>query len=570
MGKHGRRALALLLAILWLFVIAACGDDDDDGGGAEGGGGDGKSGGSVTISQTSQPDHLDPALMYTVNAIEPLWLVYTPLITYPRTGDTEKDASLIPGLAEDLPTISEDGKTYELTLRKGLKYSDGSAVKASDFEHAIKRVLNLESGGSAFYLVIEGAQEYLDAGKCNGDISGIETDDKTGKITINLSEPDGSFSHVLGMWFAALVPGDTPCEELTKDPPPGVGPYMVTESVPNRQFVLEKNPNFPDLGADIPPGKIDKITTKIIKSAQRQAQDVINGQLDYMQDPPPADLKPQVKAEYSDRYREQTAASTYYFFMNTRLPPFDQQEVREAVNWGIDKAALARIFAGEVAPGCSFLPPGLPGYDEAFDVEECPYGNPNEPPDLEKARQMIEDAGVDGMEITVYGNNDHPTDKVTEAYADMLNKLGFKATPKILDAGVYFQTIGSAKTKAQTGFLNGFQDFPHPKNFFVLVDGKSIQPTNSQNPGNVDIPEVTKGIAELNLEPEITDEVAERWGELNKKLVDPKANEDGEAPGVAPYGHRKLATFFSERMDFENCSRFHPVYFNDYSSWCLK
>jgi peptide/nickel transport system substrate-binding protein len=561
MGKHGRRALVLLVAALSLFVIAACGDDDDDDGGG-GGGGDGKSGGSVTISQTSQPDHLDPALTYTVNGIEPLWLVYTPLITYPRTGDIEKDASLIPGLAEEMPTISEDGKTYELTLRKGLKYSDGSPVKASDFEHSIKRVLNLESGGSAFYLVIDGAQDYIDAGKCDADISGIEADDKTGKITINLSEPDGSFSHVLGMWFAALVPGDTPCKELTKDPPPGVGPYMVTESVPNREFVLEKNPNFPDLGPDIPPAKVDKITTKIIKSAQRQAQDVISGELDYMQDPPPADIKPEVKAEYSDRYREQTAASTYYMFMNHREPPFDDPKVREAVNWGLDKPALARIFAGEVAPGCSFLPPGLPGYDEALDVEDCPWGNPTEPPDLEKARQMIKDAGVDGTEVTVYGNNDDPTDKVTEAYADQLNKMGFKATPKILDGGVYFQTIGSAKTAPQTGFLNWFQDFPHPKNFFFLVDGKSIQPTNSQNPGNVDVPEVTKGIAELNLEPEITDEVADRWGELNRTLV--------ESAAVAPYGHRKLATFFSERMDFENCSRFHPVYFNDYSSWCLK
>jgi peptide/nickel transport system substrate-binding protein len=563
MGKFGRRALVLLVAALSLFVIAACGDDDDDGGGGGGGGeGGGKSGGAVTISQTSQPDHLDPALTYTVNGIEPLWLVYTPLITYPRTGDLEKDASLIPGLAEEMPTISEDGKTYELTLRKGLKYSDGSPVKASDFEHSIKRVLNLESGGSAFYLVIEGAQDYIDAGKCNGDISGIETDDQTGKITINLSEPDGSFSHVLGMWFAALVPGDTPCEEMTENPPPGVGPFMVTESVPNRQFVLEKNPNFPDLGRDIPPANLDRITTKIIKSAQRQAQDVISGQLDYMQDPPPADLKPQVKAEYSDRYREQTASSTYYFFMNHREAPFDNPKVREAVNWGIDKPALARIFAGELAPGCSFLPPGLPGYDEALDVEECPWGNPTEPPDLEKARQMIQDEGVDGMKVTVYGNNDDPSDKVTEAYADMLNKMGFDTEVKILDGGVYFQTIGSAKEAPQTGFLNWFQDFPHPKNFFFLVDGKSIQPTNSQNPGNVDIPDVTKGIAELNLEPEITDEVADRWGELNRTLV--------ESAAIAPYGHRKLATFFSERMDFENCSRFHPVYFNDYSSWCLK
>jgi peptide/nickel transport system substrate-binding protein len=563
MGKLGRRALVLLLAALSMSVIAACGGgDDSEDSGTGGGTGEAKDGGSITTSQTSQPDFLDPAMSYTVNGIEPMWLVYTPLLTYPRTGDDEKDSLVVPGLAQDLPTISEDGKTYELTLREGLKYSDGSPVKASDFEHSLKRVLNMESGGSAFYLVIDGAQEFIDAGKCEGDIKGITTDDKTGKITINLTDPDGSFSNVLAMWFVGLVPGDTPCKNQTENPPPGVGPYKITESVPNRQFVMEKNTNFPDLGPDIPAGHIDKITTKIIKNAQRQAQDVISGELDYMQDPPPADIKPEVKAKYSDRYREITTASTYYMFMNNRVAPFDKKEVREAVNIGLDKPALARLFAGEVAPGCSFLPPGQPGYDEALDVESCPWGNPNEPPDIEKARQMIKDAGVAGMDVTVYGNNDDPTDKVTEAYADQLTKLGFNAKPKILDGGVYFQTIGSQKENAQTGFMNWFQDFPHPKNFFFLVDGKSIQPTNNQNQGNVDDPEITKGIAELNKEPEMTDEVAAKWGELNKMLV--------ERAWIAPYGHRKLATFLSERMDFENCSRFHPVYNNDYSSFCLK
>jgi peptide/nickel transport system substrate-binding protein len=563
MGKLGRRALVLLLAALSMSVIAACGGDDDDGDGTSGGGGgEAKNGGSITISETSQPDFMDPALTYTVNGIEPLWLVYTPLLTYPRTGDAVKDSLVVPGLAEDMPTISKDGKTYELTLRKGLKYSDGSPVKASDFEHTVGRVLNLESGGSAFYLGITGAQDYIDAGKCDGDIKGIEADDKTGKITVNLDAPDGSFTNVLAMWFVGLVPGDTPCKNLTENPPPGVGPYKVTESVPNRQFVMEKNANWPDLGADLPAGHVDKITAKIVKSAQRQAQDVISGELDYMQDPPPADIKPEVKAKYSDRYKEITTASTYYMFMNNRVPPFDKKEVRDAVNIGLDKPALARLFAGEVAPGCSFLPPGQPGYDEALDVEDCPWGNPNDPPDIEKARQMIKDAGVAGAEVTVYGNNDDPTDKVTEAYADQLTKMGFKAKPKILDGGVYFQTIGSAKEAPQTGFANWFQDFPHPKNFFFLVDGKSIQPTNNQNFGNVDDPEITKGIAELNQEPEMTDEVAAQWGELNKKLV--------ERGWIVPYGHRKLATFLSERMDFDNCSRFHPVYFNDYSSFCLK
>src|ERR1044072_3428147 len=98
MGKLGRRALALLLAVLSLSVVAACGGDDDDNGGGGGGGGAAKEGGSITISQTSQPDFMDPALTCTVNGIEPLWLVYTPLLTYPRTGDEVKDSRLIPGL----------------------------------------------------------------------------------------------------------------------------------------------------------------------------------------------------------------------------------------------------------------------------------------------------------------------------------------------------------------------------------------------------------------------------------------------------------------------------------------
>ena len=122
MRKLGRRQVALLLAVLFAITVSACGGDDDEDDG-EGGGG-GKPGGSITISQTSQPDYLDPALAYTQNAIEVLWLVYTPLITYPRK-EGEEGAQLIPGLAQELPKVSEDAKTYELKLRKGLRYSDG-------------------------------------------------------------------------------------------------------------------------------------------------------------------------------------------------------------------------------------------------------------------------------------------------------------------------------------------------------------------------------------------------------------------------------------------------------------
>ena len=75
--------------------------------------------------------------------------------------DGEAGSEVIPGLAEALPEVTNGGKTYKLTLRKGLKYSDGTPVKASDFEHTIKRVLNLESGGAPYYEVIVGADKYL-------------------------------------------------------------------------------------------------------------------------------------------------------------------------------------------------------------------------------------------------------------------------------------------------------------------------------------------------------------------------------------------------------------------------
>ncbi len=555
------RVLAAALIVAASLAIAACGSDSS----SDSSGGEPIEGGEITISQTSQPDYLDPALSYTVNGWEPMWLVYTPLLTYAHEEGTA-GAEVIPGLAEDLPEISEDKKTYTLTLRDGLTYSDGTPVVASDFERTIQRVLNLESGGAPFYESIEGAEDYETANDPEADISGIETDDETGEIAITLTEPRADFTNILAMNFAGLVPGDTPFKNLTEQPPPGVGPYELTESVPNRQFVMERRQDFSDLGIDgVPPGHIDKITTEIIKNQAQETQDVLDNKLDYMQDPPTADLKPTVNAEVGpdgkegQRYEEFTTSSTYYFFMNEQVPPFDDPAVREAVNIGLDKVALAKLFAGELAPGCEFLPPGMPGYDEALDTTECPWGDPNAAPDVETAKQMIEDAGAAGAKVTVWGNNDDPTDKVTQEYAQQLTELGFDAEPKILDGGVYFQTIGDAKTKAQTGFANWFQDYPHPLNFYFLVDGATIQPTNNQNFGNVDDPEINDTLAQLQLEPDLQS-VADQWQELDNYLVN-------EAH-IVPYGHRKLATFVSDRIDFE-ATMFHPVYNNDYTSFQL-
>jgi peptide/nickel transport system substrate-binding protein len=549
-----RRVLAaLMLVAACAFLVSACGGNDDEGGSTGGAdtstsaatdtSGGGTSGGTLSVYYTSSPDYLDPALSYTVEGWSALWVTYTPLLTY-RHEEGAPGSELIPGLAEDMPEISEDGKTYKLKLRSGLKYSDGTPVKASDFEHTIKRVLNLESGGSAFYLPIVGAEEYVKAGKPKADIPGIETNDDTGEITIKLNSNVGSFQNVLAMNFAGLVPGDTPFKNLTTDPPPGVGAYTITESVPNRGFKLVKNKEFAGLNIpDIPTGELDEIDVKIVKNQQRQIDDALRNEVDFVLDPPPADRMREVTDKAKGRFEPFVTNSTYYVFLNQDIPPF---------NDALDKRALARIFGGLLAPSCNFLPPGMKGYEK---IEPCPYGDPEQAPDVEKAKQLIQEAGAEGAKVTVYGNDEDPSKPVTEYVADAMNSIGLDATPRIVEGSVYFQTIGNQKTKAQAGFANWFQDFPHPANFMFLVNGKSIQSTNNQNFGNIDDPEINKLIDTADASTDL-DAVAGDYAQADRLLV--------ERAHLAPYGNRELTKLVSDRVDFDSYVA-HPLYLNDFS-----
>jgi peptide/nickel transport system substrate-binding protein len=555
-----RTLTVLALALITALAVAACGGNDNSsssGGGSDNGGGTaaGKTGGEANTDLTSYPDYMDPALSYTQEGWQTLWTVYTGLLTY-KHEEGAGGAELIPGLAEAMPQVSNGGKTYKLKLRDGLKFSDGTPVKASDFEHTIQRVLNLESGGSAFYLEIEGAEKYVKDGKAKADIPGIITNDQTGEITINITKPDGAFPYVLAMDFAGIVPSSTPFENMSKNPPAGVGPFKLENVRQNRGFTMVKNPSFPEIDG-VPQAKLDRINVEVVKNQARQTQDIINNKVDYALDPPPADQLRTVKTQYKDRYEEFVTNSTYYYFLNVKVAPFNKKEAREALNYAIDKRALARLFGGLFEPDCNFLPPGMQGYEK---IDPCPWGDPNAAPDVAKAKQIVKDAGLTGTKVEVWGDDEDPSTPVTNYLADVLNQIGFKAEPKIVEGSVYFQTIGNQKTKAQVGFANWFQDFPHPKNFMFLVDPASIQPTNNQNFGNVDDPKIRQMLADANAKP--IEESASEYAAIDKYIVDNAY--------VAAYGHRKLANFVSDRVDFQNCTVTHPVYQLDFTQFCLK
>ena len=175
---------------------------------------------------------------------------------------------------------------------------------------------------------------------------------------------------------------------------------------------------------------------------------------------------------------------------------------------------------------------------------------------------MVKDAGVAGTSVTVWGNNKDPRPQIVEYLRDVMTQIGFKAKTKILDQQVYFGTIGLKKTKAQAGFTDWFSDFPHPADFFEPNLSKKAlgsEPTfNFQFKSN---PVVDKALKELGPESD-PKKVADKWAAIDKSVI--------ENANATVYGNELSTSFFSDRMDFENCSGVSPIYKNDWSLFCLK
>jgi peptide/nickel transport system substrate-binding protein len=507
-----------------------------------------RDGGSVTIGSVG-PDTLDPQVFQTVQALEPLWLVYTPLLTYPRA-EGSAGTTPVPGLAEALPAISDAGRTYTLRLRSGLRYSNGAPVMAGDFEHTVKRLLRLDGPYSSYYLGIAGAPRFQRRG---GDIAGITADDTTGRIQIRLTRPDGMFTNLLAMPYVGLLPQSAPFRKT--EAPPGIGPYTITGTA-GGGFVMRRNAAFNVPG--IPAGHLDAITLRASSSRARLNRDVLGDGLDYTQDAPPRSLRRTLLRRHRDRYKERAGSSTYWFFMNHRVRPFNKRAVRKAVNYAVNRSTLAR--AGGLALGCSFIPPAVPGYSRRLDRSRCPWGGR---PKLRKARALVRRAGVRGSRVRVWAPRGEPRPSMARAFARTLRSIGFRARVKLASSRIYFNRVGSRRTRAQTGLTNWYSDFPHPANLFLpSVSGSALRSQPTFNSGFVRDRRLDRRLAQLLRRPTLTPPVIRGWGALNGTLV--------RSAHIVPFGHDRVTTFMSERMDFAHCSRVHPVFGNDYSSWCLK
>jgi peptide/nickel transport system substrate-binding protein len=495
--------MACPVLVAAVLGLAGCMGGDEEGGSA-------RDGGSIGIGVSALPETLDPALATEPEELRLLWLVHTPLLTYRRASGRE-GTQLVPGLAEALPKLSDDGLTYRLALRPGLTYSNGAPVRPGDFERAVDRVRALHSPLARLY----------------EEIVTIEANAKTGAIAITLAQPDPSFPYLLALPASAPVPRGTPEKDLSPRPPPGVGPYRLVRS--ETRVALLRTRGFVLSGVSA--GHVDRITLLRPRPPRQQVQAVVAGRLDVMQERAPVDLLPEVRSKYRARYREDTAATTVALVPDTSAPPFDDPAVRRAVGVSLDPPTLQRLYVGLLEPSCNLLPAVVRGYRR---LDPCPIGDLDEPPDLPEAKQQVDDAGATGAPVSVVAEPGIPR-AVERNVVRTLRKIGLEASPE-----------GSGATLRVRRFA---PLVAHPAAFVEPVAGGVF---------DTDL----RGVIDEASLPESAAQGDDAWAAADRIIV--------ESGYAAPLGSERRPAFLSERLDIENCFRFQPVFGLDLSSLCIR
>ena len=543
------------------LALAGCGSSGSSKGGSTTTSSGGRAGGTITMTMGTFPQSLDPGFDYSGQGFEVNSVVYTGLLSYRRANGVA-GTKLMPGLATTLPKITDGGKTYTLTLRKGLRFSTGKPVVASDFTYTFERAVKIPWGGSGQFMTprVVGAEAYA-AGKAK-TVSGITTDNATGRIVIHLTAAYGAFENVLGLPALGLVPPGTPMHNEANHPPAGVGPYMVRHIVPNHAFDLVKNPYWAKLHIPgIPDGHAQAVDVTVAPDVASNAESVLNNNADVFDynDTVPGSLLPQIKSRAADRFKEASLGiSTWYIFMNTQEKPFSSQLAREAVAVGISRPAMDRIASGTLAPACFLLPPAVPGHPTA----PCPYGS-SQNGNVAKAKALVSRSGMAGTPITVWSQTGNPYQQWMTYYTQLLNEIGFKAKIKPIDAAVYSQTIGELRLHPQTGEYEWIEDFPNPVDYYgVLLDGKAILHNNNLNFGEVDDPRINSTVTRLGpIPPTQLSRDVPQWQALDEYVA--------KKAYVVPFGYPTFPEFVSDQMNV-GALVLNPVYGWDFTSFELK
>lgn len=427
------------------------------------------SGGTLRM-ETADPlnlgvDTLDPALAYSGGGWQVLYASCAKLLNYPdRSGPS--GSQLTPEVASALPSVSADGRTYKFTIRSGFRFSPPSdqAVTAQTFKATIERTLNPRMKSPIAYELanVVGASPYM-AGR-RDHISGVQA--RGDKLIIRLLTPEPDLPSRLAQPFFCAIPTDTPIDPAGVRVIPSAGPYYVTSYIPGQSVVLARNPHY----GGSRPHRLARIVLALGISSQRAVADIEAGRADYTSmGGTPASTVSALASRLAARYGPGSRAAAHhgqryfvenqhpeldFLILNTHRRLFSDRRLRQAVNYAIDRQALARLGDGygiADRPTSQYLPPGMPGFSPSTIYPLTP--------DLAKARAL---ASGHKRPAVLYACDYAACRQLAQIVSDDLAAIGLRVEVKIFDHATLYGRLAKPHEPFDLGFGTWLTDYPDP------------------------------------------------------------------------------------------------------------
>ena len=327
----------------------------------------------------------------------------------------DKDLKIQPLLATDY-TVSEDGKVYTFTLRQGVKFQDGTDFDAAAVKANLDRVLDKANGLARYNQFSR--------------IDRVEVVDPH-TVRIILQEPFSAFINALAHPSAMMI-SPTALAKWGKDitfHPTGTGPFEFVEWKPSSHLKVKKFDGYWQKGYP----KVDTLTFRTVTDNSSRGAMVQTGEAQFTYPLPFEQAKLLEKNDKLDVVASPSIVA-HYVAMNVLHKPFDDVRVRQALNYAINKEALAKVaFAGYAFPSTGVIPQGVQYADKK---DPWPY-------DPAKARELLKEAGYgNGFETTLWSAyNDGTAAKVVQFLQQQLGQVGVKASVELLESGQRVQKV---------------------------------------------------------------------------------------------------------------------------------
>jgi peptide/nickel transport system substrate-binding protein len=473
-----KQALSLFMLIMGVALlvaattVGAAGSATKKAGSAEA-----KKGGTLKLNMADADfDFVDPQLAYRTDDWAMIFTTAMQLVSF-REKPGAAGSQLYPQAATAFPTVSRDGKTYTFHIRPGLRFSDGSPVTAASYQRSWERILSPKMGSPlgvnlSLQNDIVGGQPFLD-GKA-AHISGIKARGNT--ISFHLTKPNATFVSILSMqWFTA-VKANTPYSSTGLNVYPAAGPYFISSRNPGRSTVLKRNPYYK---GDRPANPDQMVFSPNVNRDQSLLQ-VKSGEADLDIEGLPATAPAPLSQQYGvnkGRFFVGATACVNYMGMNTARAPFNNVNLRKAVNYAIDRPGQVRLLGAYAGRRTNqILVPGIPGYK--------PYSiYPIKGADIAKAKQIGGSAIASAPELNVVHTTSTAATQRAQLAEFNLKQAGFKVNDLPTPATNYYQVIQTKGTSYNLVTNGGWcADYFDPFDYLnVLFDGRKIQAANNNN-----------------------------------------------------------------------------------------